>query len=94
MGQFHHLYNTTRWRRKRAIHLLVEPLCRMCLPRPVPGTVADHVEPHNGDPAKFWAGELQTLCSTHHSSTKQRQEKRGRTQGCDAQGNPIAGWQA
>jgi hypothetical protein len=29
------------------------------------------------DPVKFWAGPFQSLCHTHHSATKQREEKRG-----------------
>lgn len=37
--------------------------------------VADHVEPHMGDPEKFWSGELQTLCKSCHDSTKQSMER-------------------
>lgn len=41
-------------------------------------TIADHIEPHRGDTAKFWdAGNLQGLCQPHHDSTKQSIEKGG-----------------
>lgn len=39
---------------------------------------ADHVEPHHGDPDKFWNGELRTTCAHCHNSEKQRLEKGGR----------------
>jgi hypothetical protein len=29
--------------------------------------IADHVEDHKGDPVKFWQGELQSLCTSHHN---------------------------
>jgi hypothetical protein len=38
----------------------------------------DHIEPHRGDVAKFWAGPFRTLCSTCHNSHKQSEEKTGR----------------
>lgn len=43
---------------------------------PVPyGNVVDHVKPHRGDDALFWdRTNWQTLCQTHHSRDKQRQE--------------------
>lgn len=84
-------YNNTRWRRRRALQLSHEPLCRMCLEmgRYTEATVADHVEPHNGDMVKFWSGELQSLCATHHSSTKQRYEKTGVVSGSDVSGAPL-----
>jgi 5-methylcytosine-specific restriction endonuclease McrA len=37
-------------------------------------SVADHVQPHNGDPHLFWYGELQSLCFACHNSSKQRIE--------------------
>jgi 5-methylcytosine-specific restriction protein A len=69
-------YADRRWRAKRDAQLSKEPLCRYCaqLGRITPGYIADHIEPHRGDRAKFWNGELQTLCETCHSSTKQREE--------------------
>lgn len=44
-----------------------------------PATVADHVEPHGGDPEAFWSGALQSLCAEHHDSVKQRDDRRGNT---------------
>ncbi len=44
----------------------------------VAATVADHVEPHRGDPVKFWEGRLQSLCKPCHDRDKQREENGGR----------------
>ncbi|WP_417291719.1 HNH endonuclease signature motif containing protein [Cupriavidus pampae] len=43
---------------------------------PVPyGNVVDHIEAHRGDKALFWdESNWQTLCRTHHSGQKQREE--------------------
>lgn len=39
--------------------------------------IADHIEPHRGDPALFWDDEnVQTLCKPCHDSAKQREERR------------------
>ncbi|MFT3724646.1 MAG: hypothetical protein QM773_13815 [Hyphomonadaceae bacterium] len=51
-------------------------MCRE-LDRVVVATVADHVIPHRGDSKLFFEGELQSLCDSHHSSSKQREEIRG-----------------
>ena len=51
-------------------------------------SVADHVEPHRGDPVKF-EGPLQSLCASCHSSIKQSLERTGRIKGHDRRGNPI-----
>jgi hypothetical protein len=40
-------------------------------------TVADHIQPHNGNWNEFWLGELQSLCAPCHSSTKRTMELRG-----------------
>lgn len=38
-------------------------------------SVVDHIEPHRGDQALFWdKANWQSLCSTHHSADKQREE--------------------
>lgn len=80
-----------RWQKRRAEQLRLHPLCRLCMD--VRGlvtvaTVADHIEPHRGDPAKF-AGPLQSLCKSCHDSWKQQQEKSGRIKGCDLHGMPL-----
>ena len=39
--------------------------------------VADHRQPHRGDPVLFWDDDnLQTLCKTCHDREKQREERR------------------
>ena len=64
------------WRRRRALHLREEPLCRMCLVRgeAIPATVADHIVPHRGDAALF-DGPIQSLCATCHSGAKAKDER-------------------
>ncbi|ATD62508.1 MAG: HNH endonuclease [Janthinobacterium svalbardensis] len=38
-------------------------------------SVVDHIEPHRGDQALFWnKANWQSLCGTHHSADKQREE--------------------
>ena len=38
-------------------------------------SVVDHIEPHRGDQVLFWnQSNWQSLCSTHHSADKQREE--------------------
>jgi 5-methylcytosine-specific restriction protein A len=72
------LYNTGRWKRLRQAQLEREPVCRMCRDagRATKAAVCDHIEPHRGDVAKFWAGPFQSLCKRHHDSDKQRLEHR------------------
>ena len=85
-------YHTTRWRRKRAHQLTVEPCCRLCRALGIvkAATVADHVIPHRGDETLFWQGELQSLCATCHSSHKQSVEHGEPLAGCSADGVPFA----
>ena len=69
-------YGSARWQRVRTLHRRTHPLCEMCKPRIVEAQVVDHVEPHRGDPEKFWdQANLQSLCLTHHNSDKQRLER-------------------
>lgn len=70
-------YKTQRWRKFRLAHLKEEPLCRMCLRhgKMTMARVADHVEPHRGNPSLFWDGKnLQSLCLLHANSEKQKVE--------------------
>jgi hypothetical protein len=73
-------YGSSRWKRKRAQQLQLEPLCAACAKRGrvTAARVADHVEPHRGDPVKFWEGALASLCVPCHSGDKQALEKSGR----------------
>ncbi|MFZ1428552.1 MAG: HNH endonuclease signature motif containing protein [Geminicoccaceae bacterium] len=92
MSLYSHLYNNNRWRRLRAAHLAAHPFCAMCRKqgRVTPATVADHVKPHRGDPTLFWdPANLASLCQTHHSAAKQREERTGITPGYDADGMPL-----
>ena len=68
---------TYKWQKARARHLMHNPLCVMCMvdDRINPATVVDHIIPHRGDMALFWNRDnWQSLCATHHSSHKQREE--------------------
>ena len=81
-----------KWRKARLGHLAANPLCVKCLAqsRTVAATTVDHVKPHKGDMKLFWDPKnWQSLCTTHHSATKQAEEKRGRVIGCDASGRPL-----
>lgn len=91
MGRHAHLYNTARWRERRDAQLRQEPLCAMCsrAGRVEPATVADHVVPHRGDRDLFWQGKLQSLCKTHHDSTKAQDEYRGYSCAVDSDGLPV-----
>ena len=88
--EYRRLYKTARWLRERAKQLADHPLCVMCLPLVTPATICDHVDPSDKrDPERFFTGSKQSLCKTHHDSTKQRQERRGYTIGCDEGGRPL-----
>ena len=67
-----------RWQQARLRHLAAHPLCAMCEAenKTVVATVVDHRIPHRGDQALFWnESNWQSLCATHHSGEKQRQER-------------------
>lgn len=92
MGQFAHLYDAT-WRRLRAAHLSAEPLCRKCKERGIvrAATVVDHVVPHRGDLTLFRDPlNFASLCTSCHSSTKQREERGRPKLGADRSGWPEA----
>lgn len=73
---WHGWYSLVRWKQRRTYQLSASPLCVRCLDSEVvePATVADHVVPHRGDADLFWYGELQSLCASHHSGSKQLEE--------------------
>ncbi|MBB4126231.1 5-methylcytosine-specific restriction protein A [Xanthomonas translucens] len=64
--------NSVRWRRIRAAHLAVEPLCRLCAARGlvVAATDVDHVD---GDDSNNDPGNLQSLCHPCHSRKTARE---------------------
>jgi 5-methylcytosine-specific restriction protein A len=78
-SRHHALYNSRRWQRVARHQLMAEPLCAFCAARGlvVPATIADHVEPHDGDLNKFWLGKLQSLCANCHNKDKSSEERRG-----------------
>ncbi len=82
-----------RWVALRRDHLRSQPHCVMCLEshgKFVRGTIVDHVVPHRGDERLFLdPRNLQTLCSSHHSASKQREELAGFSAACDVDGTPI-----
>lgn len=73
-------YWTTRWRKIRLeIFLRDMYTCRMCgkVESDTANLVADHIEPHNGDPIMFWLqSNIQCICAPCHNSEKQKAEKR------------------
>ena len=75
------LYKTVRWANLR-LRIFVRDLftCVLCdrIECNTSLLVCDHVEPHNGDVEKFWAGPFQTLCKACHDGEKQRLERRSR----------------
>jgi len=84
-------YKTKAWRAISVAQLRKEPLCRMCVDegRAVPATDCDHIEPHRGDKAKFFAGPFQSLCKAHHAGAKQREERLGYSAAVDTDGWPT-----
>ncbi len=86
------LYFTSAWKALRLNQLRIEPLCRYCAAQglTVAASVADHIRPHKGESALFYAPDnLQSLCKHCHDSHKQRQEKSGIVLGNDTSGAPI-----
>jgi 5-methylcytosine-specific restriction enzyme A len=84
-------YATKAWQGLRQWRLQRDPLCVMCAEQGnvVPASVVDHLRPHQGDWALFIdADNTQSLCVSHHNSSKQREEHAGGAIGCAADGSP------
>lgn len=79
-AQYHKLYSTYRWQKRRAAQLNAYPLCAMCMRqgKVTPAIVAHHKLPHKGDATLFWTGELESLCAPCHDSEAQSQERTGK----------------
>ena len=59
------LYQSPAWRKARAAFLALNPVCAAC---GVAARVVDHIDPHRGDPAIFWARHRwQALCISCHN---------------------------
>lgn len=88
-------YNTQRWQRLRKLHLAKSPLCVYCerMGKMELATTVDHVTPIRDGGAPFDGANLQSLCTTHHSATKQREDRGGEAVGCDTDGIPLRGWE-
>jgi 5-methylcytosine-specific restriction enzyme A len=82
-------YQKRIWRKRRAAHLRLFPICKFCEQRGIvtPATVADHVKPHKGEWNEFRLAELQSLCASCHSKLKQRLERHGYSDDVD----PVSG---
>jgi 5-methylcytosine-specific restriction enzyme A len=63
------VYNSTRWRRFRLVHIQANPLCVQCakVGRIVAGRVVDHIKPINQGGEVFDANNVQTLCDHCHN---------------------------
>lgn len=89
----------SKWRAARELFLREHPLCCFCAERGITSasTVVDHKVPHQGDLKLFWSRRnWQALCTTCHSSEKQRIERAGlMKQTGEGQGGPesLGGWQ-
>lgn len=74
-----------RWRKCRAAHLAVYPLCAECerQGRLRGATVVDHIRPHHGDPELLYdPGNWQSLCKRcHDQKTASRDGGFGRPRG-------------
>lgn len=72
-------YKTADWQRLRWSVLSRDLFtCRRCgrIEADTSQLVADHIDPHRGDRAKFWdADNLQCLCAPCHNGAKQAEEK-------------------
>ena len=67
----------SRWQRRRAAFLKKNPLCIECKRdgRTEAATRVDHIDPHKGDPVKFWDEDnWQPMCQHHHDSKTARQD--------------------
>jgi 5-methylcytosine-specific restriction protein A len=84
-------YMSSRWRARRAKQLAKQPLCESCLARGryVKATVVHHLEPHRGDPIKFWKGELRSDCKPCHDKWEQQVEQGGYSRLVGEDGYPL-----
>jgi 5-methylcytosine-specific restriction protein A len=66
------------WQKSRKDYLREHPLCVECDKQglTVPATEVDHIDPHQGDEAKFWdRTNWQGLCDTHHAAKTAKEER-------------------
>lgn len=84
-------YNTPRWRVMRDVQLGKTPWCEPCKAegRSRPATTVNHLVRHNGDPALFWDGKLESVCENCHNQGIQRAELEGFRRSVDDDGWPL-----
>ena len=71
-GYRHHnveFYQSTAWRKLRAIKLNEEPMCEKCarLGRLIPAQMVDHIVPINKGGGDLDKSNLQSLCNACHA---------------------------
>lgn len=65
-SEYHHLYNSNRWRSISRRYLKEHPFCIVCGNK---ATICDHRIPHRGDESLFYNEDnYQSLCWKHHSA--------------------------
>jgi 5-methylcytosine-specific restriction endonuclease McrA len=71
------LLGSRYWRRRRAMQLQREPLCRQCLKegRTTPATVVHHRVRDENEINAFTLSPLESLCAHCHDSTMQQIEQ-------------------
>jgi 5-methylcytosine-specific restriction protein A len=88
------LYQTSRWRKLRGIHIKDHPQCVQC---GEPGRIVDHITPHCGDEQLFNdSSNLQTLCWSCHERKHERGNRKSSSKGgghrnpCSSDAQPAA----
>jgi 5-methylcytosine-specific restriction protein A len=76
-------YQRAAWKRLRARHLQIEPMCRKCRQKGglVEASHVDHIIPFQSvdDPLALDENNLQSLCHSCHSAKTRSDEARGRS---------------
>lgn len=86
------LYRSQRWKDERVVWLERHPHCAECAKDGlvVAASEVDHIEPHRGDPKRFWSRKnWQSLCKPCHSR-KTAREVWGRDRGVGKNPPPAA----
>ena len=72
-SEYHRLYESAEWRKRRAAFLKKYPTCFIC---GKPATIADHIVPHRGDLNLFYDdSNLQPMCQSCHSRKTMRENQ-------------------
>lgn len=73
-------YQSTAWRKLRAVKLQQQPLCEECLKsgRPTPAQMVDHIRPINKGGASLDLANLQSLCNSCHNRKSGQERHRRR----------------